>query len=98
VVFQKNPLAVGDNPAARGAHKKFWIEFYMSFRMDMLNVFIFFSIYVHPVDKNRVVVDPHGGQEFFQSAREVGEFLKPALAPKFWHLAQMIYQLAQTLC
>ncbi len=31
------------------------------------------EITAHPVDKNRGLVDPHGGHQFFQSARAVGE-------------------------
>jgi hypothetical protein len=39
--------------------------------MDILKVF--FSFYVHPVDKKHGLVDPHGGHQFFQSARAVRE-------------------------
>jgi hypothetical protein len=34
------------------------------------------DITAHPVDKNRGLVDPHGGQQFFQSARAVREIRK----------------------
>jgi hypothetical protein len=46
--------------------------------MDILKFFVFFSFYVHPGDKKYGLVDPHGGHQFFQSARAVREIRCPS--------------------
>jgi hypothetical protein len=49
-VFQKSPLV------AEGIGVSGWAY---------LNFLSSFSFYAHPVDKNRGIVDPHGGHQFF---------------------------------
>ena len=58
-------------------HRKVLIEFYRSSGWAGRKLYIFFRFSAHPVDKNRGLVDPHGGHQFFQSARAVRERNSP---------------------
>jgi hypothetical protein len=47
--------------------------------MGSLNVFELTDISAHPGDKKWRLVDPHGGHQFFQSARAVRELVREIL-------------------